>query len=103
MEYIFIANGFSKNFAISKIDDKDIQGTEQFSPETYYQTRLTKVNILNIMAFSKKIIKKFQIVIGHRKVLICICDFYKERHQKKPMVKLTAPKTDYKSQTKTQS
>lgn len=98
---IFIANGFSNKFVISKIDEKDIESTEQFARDILPDL-IDKNEYPEYYGIFQKNIKKFQILTGHKKVLICISDFYKEQLQKKSMVKLTAPKTDNKSQTKKQ-
>jgi len=100
---IFIANGFSNKFVISKIDDKDIENTEQFAIEILPDI-IDESEYPEYYGIFKNNIKKFNILSGYKKVLLCISDFYKEQLQKKSIVKLTAAqKTDNKSQTKQQS
>jgi len=98
---IFIANGFSNKFVISKIDDKDIENTEQFAIEILPDI-IDESEYPEYYGIFKNNIKIIKILSGYRKVLLCISDFYKEQLQKKSIVKLTgAQKTDNKSQKKT--
>jgi len=100
---IFIANGFSNKFVISKIDDKDIENTEQFAIEILPDI-IDESEYPEYYGIFKNNIKKFKILSGYKKVLLCISDFYKEQLQKKSIVKLTAAqKTDNQSQKKKQS
>lgn len=100
---IFIANGFSNKFVISKIDDKDIENTEQFAIEILPDL-IDEIEYPEYYGIFKKNIKKFKILSGYEKVLLCISDFYKEQLKNKLMVKVTAaPKTDSKLQIKKRS
>lgn len=100
---IFIANGFSNKFVISKIDDKDIENTEQFAIEIFPDI-IDESKHPEYYDIFKNNIKKFKILSGYKKVLLCISNFYKEQLQKKLIVKLTAAqKTDNKSRTNKQS
>jgi len=100
---ILIANGFSNKFVIYKIDDKDIENIEQFAIETLPDI-IDESEYPEYYGIFKNNIKKFKILSGYRKVLLCISDFYKQQLQKKSIVKLTAAqKTDNKLQQKKQS
>ncbi|KAE9529664.1 hypothetical protein AGLY_011760 [Aphis glycines] len=82
---IFIANGFSNKFVIFKIDDKDIENTEQFA-----------IEILPDLIDENEYPEYY--------FFLCISDFYKEQLKNKLMVKVTAaPKTNNKLQIKKSS
>lgn len=65
---IFIANGFSNKFVVSKIDDKDIENTEQFAIEILPDL-IDESEYPEYYGIFKKNIKKFKILSGYKKSL----------------------------------
>ena len=96
---IFITNGFLNKFVISKIDDNDIENTEQFATEILPDL-IDEKEYPEYYGIFKNNIKEFKILPGYKKIFHCISDFYKDNFKRSPIVKLTAAqKTDNKSQT----
>lgn len=85
----FIANGFSNQFILSKLDENDILLTEQFARDILPDL-IDTIEYPKYYGIFKNNIHKFQILTGYKKLLLCISEFYKEKYSNKPVVHLLA-------------